>query len=42
MNNLNILMNLKLLEINRDYIESNINYKKNLKRKKILEQCITV
>ncbi len=26
-------MNLKLLKINRDYIESNINYKKNLKRK---------
>jgi len=26
-------MNLKLLEINRDYIERNINYKKNLKKK---------
>jgi hypothetical protein len=33
MDNLNILMNLKLLEINRDYIERNINYKKNLKKK---------
>lgn len=33
MDNLNILMNLKLLEINRDYIEKNINYKKNLKKK---------
>ncbi len=33
MNNLNMLMNLKLLEINREYIEKNINYKSKLKKK---------
>jgi hypothetical protein len=41
MNNLNMLMNLKLLEINREYIEKNINYKSKLKKKinnKIINQ----